>query len=167
VHAALAQTPQGVVQQQLQAQIQAMMQMQPHGMFPPPAALKEYEAILPGTFERIMRMAEKAQQDQTDTVVSAQQALQRDTARVHWLAAGISLAAMVGAAYCASIHETIVAGCFLGVPVFAVIKAFIDSLKAPSAKDLAEQQRRALQQQVEQMQQIMIQQGTIKPTTKS
>jgi uncharacterized membrane protein len=144
-----------LAQQHLQAQVQAMMQLQAHGPFPPPAAIREYEAILPGTFERIVRMAEKAQQDQTDTVRSGQQALRQDTRRVHWMAAAISVAAMVGAGFCASIHETWVACAFLGVPVFAVAKAFIDSLKAPNANQQAQLLQQVQQQQAEQQRQIL------------
>jgi uncharacterized membrane protein len=142
-------------QQMLQTQIQAMAQMQAHGPFPSPVAIKEYEAILPGTFERILKMAEAAQSDQTETVKFAQRGQRRDTARVHWLAAGMSIAAMIGAGFCAWIHEPWVAGCFLGVPVFAVARALIESLKAPSADQIIQQQQKAQQQQLEQVQQLM------------
>jgi len=155
VHAAIAQTPQGAMQQQLQMQMQTLMQMQAHGPFPPPAAIKEYEAILPGTFETIVAMAQKAQNDHSDTVRSAQQAQQRDVRRVHWMALAISLAGIAGAVYCASLHETVVATACLGVPVFAVAKAFIDSLKAPNAAQQAQLQQQAQQQQLEQTKQLL------------
>lgn len=159
MHSALAQTPQGAIQQQLHAQMQAMVQVQTHGPFPSPAAIKEYELILPGTFERIVKMAEKAQSDQADTVRFAQQVQSKDTSRVHWMALIISLAAIAGAVICASLHETIVATACLGVPVFAVAKAFIDSLKAPNAAQQAQlqqqAQQQAQQQQAEQMQKIL------------
>ncbi len=87
--------------QQMQMQMQTMMQMQAHGPFPSPAAIKEYEAILPGTFARIVAMAEKAQSDQADMVRFAQHAQKRDTARVHYMALAISLAAIGGAVFCA------------------------------------------------------------------
>ncbi|GEM_PF-6792806 len=150
-----------MIQQQLQAQMQAVMQMQAHGPFPPPAAIKEYELILPGTFDRIFKMAEKAQSDQADTVRFVQHAQRQDTARVHWMALAISLAAIAGAVFCASLHETIVATACLGVPVFAVAKAFIDSLRAPTAAQQAQLQQQAQQQQAEQMQK-MLQQLTTK-----
>ena len=132
-----------------------MMQLQEHGPFPPPAAMKEYESILPGTFARIVAMAEKAQQDQVDTVKFAQESQRRDTRRVHWMAGGVSLMAMIGAAFCAWIRQPVVAGLFLGVPVFAIAKAFIDSLKAPNANEQAQLQRQMQQQQLEQIQQAM------------
>lgn len=150
----LGQTPQGVVQQQQQIQMQTMMQMT-HGPFPPPAAIKEYEVIMPGTFERIMRMAEKAQNDQGELVRSGQDAQRQDTARVHWMALTISLAAIVGAIICAWLHETVVATACLGVPVFAVAKSFIDSLKAPNAVQQAQLQQLAQQQQTEQIQKAL------------
>jgi uncharacterized membrane protein len=164
VHSVLAQTQQGMLQQQLQAQMQAqmqtVMQMQAHGPFPPPAAIKEYELILPGTFDRIFKMAEKAQIDQVDTVRFAQQAQRQDTARVHWMALIISLAAVAGAVFCAWLHETVVATACLGVPVFAVAKAFIDSLRAPTAAQQAQLQQQAQQQQAEQMQKMLQQLAT-------
>jgi uncharacterized membrane protein len=157
VHAALAQTPQGVAQQ-LQTQIQTMMQLQlqGHGPFPPAAAVKEYEAILPGFLERILTMAEKAQNDQSETVRFAQQAQRRDTARVHWLAFGISTMAVAGAGYCVWVHAQVAATvAFLGVPLLSVAKAFIDSLRAPQ---LAQLQQQAQQQQLQQMQKILVEQ---------
>jgi hypothetical protein len=46
---------------------QAQLQMW-QGQFPPPAAIRDYEAILPGSFDRLMRMAERQQDSQFEEV---------------------------------------------------------------------------------------------------
>lgn len=166
----LAQSPQGQLHQQLQSQLQtqmtaqvqtqmmAMAQMQAYGPFPPPALIKEYEVILPGSFERIMKMAEKAQNDQADTVKSAQQAQGRDSKRVHWMALAISLASVVGAVVCAWLHQTVIGTACLGVPVLAVAQSLIASLTAP---------KRAQQAQAQQQTIAPTAQPTVKPTSDS
>lgn len=142
-------------QHQPQAQMQVMMQMQAQGPFPPPATLREYEAILPGSVDRVFKLAEKAQNDQAETVRFAQQSQRGDTARVHYMALAVSIAAIGGAVFCAWVHETKIGLACLSVPVFAVAKAFIDSLRAPNAAQQAQLQRQAQQQQAEQLQQIV------------
>ena len=53
---------------------QLMIQQVQHWQspYPPPEHIKEYEAILPGTFDRIIKMAEEAQRAQIDSTRRAQ-----------------------------------------------------------------------------------------------
>jgi uncharacterized membrane protein len=110
-----------------------------HPLFPPPEAVKAYEQILPGSFDRILKMAEKAQQDHSDTVRSAQKAISRDNSRGHWLGWLVSVIAMGCALYCAIAGLSGVAIIFLGVPVMGVGKALIDSVRAPPKPEQRQQ----------------------------
>jgi uncharacterized membrane protein len=116
----------GQIQQGFTFQLQAQ-----HPLFPPPEAIKAYEAILPGAFDRIIKMAEKAQSDQTETVRDVNLATRQDVRRGQWLGAAVSFAALVGAAYCVYAGQATVACFFIGVPVMAVAKALVDSARAP------------------------------------
>jgi uncharacterized membrane protein len=111
-------------QQVLQQQVQVWQ-----GQFPPPAAVREYNEILPDAFERMMRMAETAQQAQIDTVRDAQQLAGNDTKRGQWLGFAASLCAMGGALVCVFKGQPWVAGVFLSVPVMAVVRALIESAR--------------------------------------
>lgn len=90
---------------------------------------------MPGTFNRLLTMAEEAQRAQIQTVTRAQEFARRDTRRGQMLGFVVTLCAMGGAIWCALLHEPVVAGIFLGVPVMAVAKALIESTRKqlPSA----------------------------------
>lgn len=121
-----------LAQQQLVQQIQTW-----HGPFPPPDAVKGYEEVLPGTFERMMRMAEEAQRAQIETMRRAQDFTRRDIARGHWLGWIGMLTAMAGALWCVKLGQPVVAGLFLGLPVMAVFKILVDSIRAAKAPAVA------------------------------
>ena len=117
-----------VAQQQLAQQIQTWQ-----GPFPHPTDMRAYEDILPGTFERMLKMAEEAQRAQIDTVRRAQEFTRGDIARGHYLGFIGMLAAMGGALWCASHGQRVIAGLFLGLPVMTVIKILVDSIRAAKA----------------------------------
>ena len=116
----------GIVQQQ---QLQVWQ-----GQYPPPDAIERYEAVLPGAFDRMIRMAEGTQSAQIRVVEDGLKATARDVARGHWLGFITSLAAMCGAIGSVLLHQPWVAGAFLSVPVMAVARALVESAKPkPSA----------------------------------
>jgi len=97
------------------------------GQFPPPDAIERYEVILPGVFDRIVKMAEAQQQAQ---IVNGQNALsfqRNDIRRAHILAAAVTVAAMVGAVVCAWMKQPYVAAAFLAIPVMSVARALIEA----------------------------------------
>jgi uncharacterized membrane protein len=97
--------------------------------YPPPEHIREYEAILPGSFDRILTMVEQAQAAQIETVRTAQANARGDSQRGNYLGAAVTVAAMAGTVVCAIYGATVVAGLFLTVPVMSVARALIESAK--------------------------------------
>jgi uncharacterized membrane protein len=89
--------------------------------FPPPDVVERYEAILPGTFGRIIEMAELGQKAQMDLLTHGQEHLSRDVARGHYLGAFICLCAIGSAIKCVELGSVTGAALFLGVPLFSVV----------------------------------------------
>ena len=106
---------------------------------PSPEAVAAYERILPGTFNRILQMAERAQEGQIATIQRLQEFQRRDTKRGHILGFIGLIVGMAGAAYCVALHQPYVAVAFLSVPVMAVAKALVDSAKKPAGQPLPSQ----------------------------
>ena len=121
--------------QQLPLPMIARQQIQVwQGPYPPPEALREYEKIQPGAFNRMLTMAEQAQTAQINSIQRAQEHQRRDSKRGQLLGAGISLVAMGLAVYCAMNGQSVVGGLLLSVPVMAVAKALIDGVRAQQAQ---------------------------------
>ena len=123
----------------MQVQIQAQFWQ---GQFPPPDVIEKYEKITPGSFDRIIQMAEKLQSAQIEETKRAQDYTQKDAARGQRLGFWSIIAAVIGATICAlygSYTHTsgafAVAGAMIGLPLMGAVKALIDSAKTPSAKD--------------------------------
>jgi uncharacterized membrane protein len=112
----------------LTAQIQQSLQSW-QGPYPPPEAVERYEKILPGTFDRMIGMAERLQEAQIAEANRSQNFLHADQKRGHYLGAATTILAMVGALIAVYLRSELVAGLFLSVPVMAVAKAFIDSAR--------------------------------------
>jgi uncharacterized membrane protein len=106
------------------------------GPYPPPEAVERYEGVLPGTFNRLITMAEQLQAAQISQSAQALEYAHADTKRGHWLGFTTTGFAMAGAIICAAIGDPWVAGLFLSVPVMAVAKALIETTKAPSPTDI-------------------------------
>jgi uncharacterized membrane protein len=100
------------------------------GPYPPPEAVERYEKVLPGTFNRLIAMAEQLQSSQIEQSKLALEFAQANSARGHWLGfAGMGLA-IFGALVCVWFGEPWVAAAFVSVPVMAVAKALVDAAKA-------------------------------------
>ncbi len=100
------------------------------GQYPPPEAVERYERVSPGAFDRMIRMAEQLQAAQIENLRRAQEYLQTDTRRGHWLGWSVAILAMGGALGCLALGYPWVASLFLGIPVMAVAKALIESVKS-------------------------------------
>lgn len=91
-----------------------------------PRHMQEYEAILPGSADRIIAMAERSLQHQIDM---QREALAADVAdqkagRIFGL---LALFALIGAAlYCARLDKDVLAGLFLGAGALGTIGALIN-----------------------------------------
>jgi uncharacterized membrane protein len=97
--------------------------------YPSPEALREYERLQPGAFNRMLTMAEQAQAAQINSIKIAQENQRTDTRRVQFLGAGITVLAICAAVYLAMHGQTVVAGLLLSVPVMSVGKALIESAR--------------------------------------
>lgn len=106
------------------------------GQFPPPAAVREYEAICPGAFDRIIGMAENQQRLAAEAGADARTKQANDTRRGQILGALVTFGAICGSLYCAQIGQPWVAGALVAVPIMSVAKAFIDGRinEAPGSK---------------------------------
>lgn len=103
----------------------AMVSEQFSGPIAHPRHLREYELIIPGSAERIIRMAEKQQDHNMEmerTIVSAQVSDQRRGMQYGLAALIIDIAAAVGVGLWG---DTVLAGMILGVGVAGVVIAFI------------------------------------------
>lgn len=97
--------------------------------FPPPQAVVEYEAMLPGTWERLLKMAEEAQAADIRNAQNNQQYDRRDFRRGQLLGVLALLAAMAGAMYCVKSNQPWVAAAFLSMTVMAVARSFIEPIR--------------------------------------
>lgn len=122
----------------VQLQLPGIIQQAQHwqGPYPPPEAVERYEQVLPGTFNRLISMAEQLQQAQIEQSRTALEYSKEDVSRGHWLGFVTTAAAMIGAIVCAGLGQPYVACLFLSVPVMAVAKALVETSKAPSPTDI-------------------------------
>jgi len=95
--------------------------------------MRGYEAILPGTMERILVMAEREQAAAIEQARHAQLFLRQDVQRGHWLGFALSASAIIAAIICVALDAPWVAGLCLGVPVLSVAKALVDAGRRRSA----------------------------------
>jgi hypothetical protein len=99
--------------------------------------VERYEALEPGTFSRLVGMAERAQLAQIDAASEGRRFQRDDTRRGQYLGfarATISIAAGVARAY---LDQPVLAGLCLGVPVLAVARSLIDSARNAGAARLS------------------------------
>jgi hypothetical protein len=114
----------------------AQMQMW-QGPYPPPDAVERYEKLLPGSFHRILTMAENMQAAQIKQSGDAQTYTQRDSRRATWLGWSIGAMAVAGAITCAYLQYPILAAAFLALPLLGLGKVIIESTKQQSAANQA------------------------------
>ncbi len=103
------------------------------GPYPPPEAVERYEKSLPGTFDRMIKMAEQLQHAQIEEAKEIRVLTHKDQKRGNYLGFATTLVAMGGALVCIRLNAPVVAGVFLSVPVMAVAKALIESSRPSPA----------------------------------
>jgi uncharacterized membrane protein len=96
--------------------------------FPPPRAVVEYEQVLPGSWDRLLRMAEEAQAADILNVKDKGEYVQRQFKRGQLLGIFALLAAMGCALYCVKLNQPWVAAAFLSMTVMAAARSFFESI---------------------------------------
>lgn len=106
-----------------QAQVMAQ---QWSGPLPPPAALDQFNQIIPNGAERIMAMVEREQAHRIAEESAILQATIKDTARGHWIGLGIATLSISGAMFTAYIgaHPG-VSVALVGLPLVAIIQSVL------------------------------------------
>ncbi|MGH8291473.1 MAG: DUF2335 domain-containing protein [Steroidobacteraceae bacterium] len=96
------------------------------GPLPPPAALAQFEQIIPGGAERILRMTEQEHAHRLSQEQEGLRADIKDSRRGQWFGAIIAFSAIVGAVVNATLGGPWQASVALvGVPLLGVVQAFI------------------------------------------
>ena len=96
------------------------------GPYPPPDAIERYEQIMPGTFNRILSMAERMEAAQIAQSSEAIRYQANDTRRAHYLGAGLGAFAIGGAMVIGFKGQPWLAAVFLAVPVMGLARAFVE-----------------------------------------
>lgn len=98
------------------------------GPLPPPAALAQFNDIIPNGAERIMAMVEQEQIHRASHEMTILNATVVDTRRGHWLGAAISLASIAGAVFTAHIGApAAVSIALVGLPLVSIIQAIVNN----------------------------------------
>lgn len=92
--------------------------------FPPPHVVVEYERVLPGTWDRMLTMAEEAQKADILSADNKGKYIQRGFSRGQAFGFLALLMAMGSALYCARLNQPWVAGAFLSMTVMAAATSF-------------------------------------------
>lgn len=113
---------------QQKSEVVATSHQQWSGPLPPPAALQQFNAIIPNGAERIIGMVEREQAHRLQQESIVQNATVNDTRRGHWMGFGISIAAIVAAALTAyfGAHPS-VSVALVGLPIVALAQSIIKS----------------------------------------
>lgn len=99
-----------------------------NGPLPPPAALSDFDQIIPNGAERIMAMVETEQAHRIRYESNRLAALASDTMRGQYIGMGISILALVGAGVTVWLGaHPAVSIAFVSLPVLGIIKALISS----------------------------------------
>ena len=106
------------------------------GQYPPPEAVEHYEKILPGSFDRMISMAERLQAAQIEESRRAHEYTHSDNKRGHYLGFSAAVIAMGFALGALALGNPWVAAAFISVPVMGVARALIESAKKSSPADL-------------------------------
>lgn len=99
------------------------------GPFPPPEVIERYEQLMPGTFNRIVSMAEENQRAQIDLNQQGLDATKDDMRRGQFLGFTVAMAGVAGAIFFGAFHQPLLAGAFLALPLMGVATALINSAK--------------------------------------
>lgn len=93
--------------------------------YPPPDHVRQYEEILPGVFDRIVTMTERAQAAQIESMNRAMDLEHRDNMVMRILGTLVTLVSIGGAIYLGLKGITAVAIALVGVPVLAIARQLI------------------------------------------
>lgn len=112
----------------LQHRTVAISNHQWSGPLPPPAALAEFDRIVPNGAERIFRMAEIEQQHRISLESRGQAASIKEARRGQILGWLISIGSVIGAVVCVFLeaHWSVIA-LLVGVPIMGLAKAIVSS----------------------------------------
>jgi uncharacterized membrane protein len=116
------------------SQIQQTIQLW-QGQYPPPEAIEHYEKVLPGSFDRMIAMAERLQAAQIDESRRAHDYTHADNRRGQWLGFSAAVTAMFCALAAVWLDNPWVAAAFVSVPVMGVAKVLVESVRKPSPAD--------------------------------
>ncbi len=97
------------------------------GPLPPPALFERYDAVLPGSAERILRLAEKEQAHRQEWEMTVLRAQKSDVRRGQWMGFALGMTGMIVAAVCALYGLPYVAGASLGTVSVGILTAFLRS----------------------------------------
>jgi uncharacterized membrane protein len=106
------------------------------GSFPPPEAAERYERVLRGSFARMITMAEELQAQQISQAYFVLRNTQQDNRRGQWLGFLTTILAMVCALGSLFLDYPWVGLAFASIPVMAVAKALVESVKTPTPTEL-------------------------------
>lgn len=125
------QRPQAAIQQ-----VSITATAQYSGALPPPEMLKGFEAVLPGSAERILKMAELEQTHRHAEESLARKSFDRETLLGQCFAFGIVLSA-IGGAVCAGINNAQVVGSVLGTfGIGSIVAVFIFGRRRHGSKQV-------------------------------
>jgi len=100
------------------------------GPLPPPSVLREFDNALPGTAERIVRMAESEvahRQAHENQVLSN---IASDTKRGHYIGFAITTMCVAAAVYCVWLRlDWEFAAVFIGLPLVVIVQSFLGAKK--------------------------------------
>jgi uncharacterized membrane protein len=113
------------------SQVQQTVQLW-QGQYPPPEAIEHYEKVLPGSFDRMIAMAERLQAAQIEESRRAHDYTHSDNQRGHWLGFSAAVIAIAALAF----NDPWVAVAFISVPVMGVARALIESARKSSPAEL-------------------------------
>jgi uncharacterized membrane protein len=103
------------------------------GPLPPPAALEQFERVIPGGAERILRMAEQEQAHRIGQENKGLAAEIDDSRRGQWLGGIVAFSAITGAAINSVFGGPWQASVALvGVPILGAVQAFIRGRESSS-----------------------------------
>ncbi|HUZ66148.1 MAG TPA: DUF2335 domain-containing protein [Beijerinckiaceae bacterium] len=113
----------------LQRTLQIAAQQSWRAPFPPPEAVERYEKVLPGTFDRLIAMAEKLQAAQISQGNAIIENTRCDNSRGHSLGFSAMALALAGALFAIWLEAPAwVDALFLSMPVLGVAKSLIESV---------------------------------------
>lgn len=108
-------------QQAQNSSVVAVQQATYSGPIPPPAAMEQYERIVPGAANRILAMAEREQEARHEFMASERRLRHRG----QWIGALLVLLLIGASVYFAYVGLAVLAGTVMGVTLLGVATIFV------------------------------------------